>query len=161
MSHLQAISKIAAATGNASLAAEWADRAASIRTMYLDLLWNPELDFFAVYKDGSPSRRGQANDTNGLPFGFPGQVCGFPPGAALPAPPPPKVDPWRYRPYGCGPSWSWHDQYKYANDSFACNTTVAVRELLGLGPPWYGNFDIISGQNPTYFPLVSRLRRAV
>jgi hypothetical protein len=137
-----ALSKIAAATGDTTAAAEWVKRAASIRQMYLELLWNDKLDFFAVYKDGSPARAGKANATNGLPFGFPNDVCGVPDGHALPMPQPSGLcvnesEAWRCRPQGCPPSSSWHDSYKYVNDSIKCNTTVDVRELLGLGPPWY------------------------
>lgn len=137
-----AISRIAAATGNTNVAAEWAERADTIRTMYLKLLWNTDVDFFTVYKDGSPARQGQANSTNGLPFGFPNDICGIPSGSALPLPPP-QPEPWRYRPFGCPVTSSWHNQYKYSNQSFACNATVPVRELLGLGPPWY--FEIPPG----------------
>lgn len=51
-----AISRIAAATGNTN---EWAERADTIRTMYLKLLWNTDVDFFTVY---SPLR-GKARRT--------------------------------------------------------------------------------------------------
>ena len=63
--------------------------------------------------------------------------------ATLKPPPPPQPEPWRYRPFGCPVTSSWHNQYKYSNQSFACNATVPVRELLGLGPPWY--FEIPPG----------------
>ena len=141
-----ALSKIASAVGNTTLAQEWEGRAADIRKMYLQLLWNEELDFFAVYKDGSPARAGQHNGTNGLPFGYPNDVCGVPPGHAPPLVPShcnasdnrdDMTGCWRYRTPGCPPSTSWHNEEYNTNHSWACNTTVGVRELLGLGPPWY------------------------
>ena len=134
-----AIAKIAAAMGKATVAADWGGRAQAIREMYLGLLWNDDVNFFSVYKDGSPARRGQANDTNGLPFGFPDNVCGWPNNTAKPAPPPPgpPSEWWRYRINGCPPATSWHNDYQYVNKTVPCNATVEVRELLGLGPPWY------------------------
>jgi hypothetical protein len=76
------------------------------------------------------------------------QVCGVQPGHAPPPPPPPNhcsasnnrdnmTGCWRFRTPGCPPSTSWHNEEYNTNHSWACNTTVGVRELLGLGPPWY------------------------
>jgi hypothetical protein len=114
--------------------------------MYLGLLWNPEIDFFAVWKDGTPAKAGPHNRTNGIPFGSPKWICGSgsPDGGPPPPPPPPppqelqepeqeggglQLPPVPIRPLHCPQTIS--------NYSWPCNKTVQVRELLGLGPPWY------------------------
>lgn len=66
-----AISALAEATGDDDLAAEFAERASVVQDMYLNLLWNPDIEFFAVLKDGSPAKRGPENASKGIPFGFP------------------------------------------------------------------------------------------
>ena len=45
----QAIAALATQLGNSSLAATFSQRAEWIQTEYLKLLWNEEINFFAVY----------------------------------------------------------------------------------------------------------------
>ena len=114
------------------LAANYSARAETIREMYMELLWNPEIDFFAVYKDGTNAKAGKHNATNGIPFSANGVddrnakwICGSGhqdgPGAA-PAPAPNVPGPMPERPHNCPQT--------IINYSWPCNKTVGVRELL-------------------------------
>eukprot|EP01043_Picozoa_sp_COSAG02_P030829 COSAG02_NODE_1986_length_10180_cov_38.805575_10_plen_511_part_00 len=134
-----AIAKLASAVGDTALAANFSGRARAIRNMYMHLLWNPAIDFFAVYKDGTNAKAGKHNATNGIPFGANSVddrnakwVCGsgYPNGPPrTPAPAPNRRGPIPVRPQHCPQT--------IINYSWPCNATVGVRELLGLGPPWY------------------------
>ena len=132
-----AISEIASAIGDAELAANYSARAAAVREMYLSLLWNEEIDFFAVWKDGTQAKAGAHNATNGIPFGTNSAadrngkwVCGSgTPDGPGPAPAPNVPSAVPHRPAHCPQT--------IVNYSWPCNATVGVRELLGLGPPWY------------------------
>ena len=64
-----AIAELASAVGNTTLAANFSTRARAIQEMYMGLLWNPAIEFFAVYKDGTNAKAGKHNATNGIPFG--------------------------------------------------------------------------------------------
>ena len=134
-----AIAELASAVGNTALAANFSARARAIQEMYMELLWNPAIEFFAVYKDGTNAKAGKHNATNGIPFGANSVddrnakwVCGsgHPNGdPATPAPAPNQPGPVPVRPQHCPQT--------VINYSWPCNATVGVRELLGLGPPWY------------------------
>jgi hypothetical protein len=139
------IAALATELGETALATNFTQRAATIRKMYLRLLWNPEIEFFAVWKDGSPAKRGPHNATNGIPFGFPKWVCGS--GAPNGGPPQTPsslatttMDPVSLTSFDLlppVPTRPVHCPQTIKNYSWACNKTVGVRELLGLGPPWY------------------------
>ena len=129
------IAALATELGQTGLAANFTHRAETIREMYLRLLWNPEISFFAVWKDGSPAKRGPHNATNGIPFGFPKWVCGSgTPNGGPSTDPPPRPPDFLLPPV---PARPLHCPQTIENFSWACNKTVGVRELLGLGPPWY------------------------
>ena len=115
---------------------------------YLRLLWNPTIDSFAVWKDGSPAKRGPHNATNGIPFGFPKWICGSgaPNGVGSEAEAPSQPLAGEQRPpfgdklRGARPPLPVRPEHcpkTITNCSWPCNETVGVRELLGLGPPWH------------------------
>ena len=93
-----AIAALATELGNATLAATFEERAGWIQQEYLKLLWNDEIEFFAVYKE---------NLQNNSKFHCQAQG-----------------DDNREAYDTCPPTWK-------------CNAPAGVRELLGLGPPYY------------------------
>ena len=106
----QAIAALAAQLGNATLAATFAQRAAWIQREYLALLWNPEIEFFSVYKE---------NLQNNSKY-----HCGAGPDATAAAGAGQQGRAAAGNKPGCPLAWP-------------CNKPAGVRELLGLGPPYY------------------------
>jgi hypothetical protein len=95
-----AIAELAEQLGNTTLATTFRQRATWIQQEYLRLLWNDEIDFFAVYKE---------NLQNNSKFHCMSSET-------------PDID--SSNKPGCPLSWP-------------CNKPANVRELLGLGPPYY------------------------
>ena len=106
-----AIAELATELGDGALAATYTQRAAWIQEEYLKLLWNEGIQFFAVYKENIQGN-GKFHCANGTSST---QVTSSSTEAlASEGPHPP----------GCPIEW-------------ACNKPADVRELLGLGPPYY------------------------
>ena len=94
------------------------------------------------------AQAGPHNSTNGIAFGFPKWVCGSgSPGDPLP--PSSSSSSSSSSPAAAAaaaaadlalppvPTRPLHCPQTITNYSWPCNQTVGVRELLGLGPPWY------------------------
>lgn len=107
-----AIAALATQLGNSTVAATFRKRASWIQTEYLKLLWNPEIEFFAVYKeDLQNNSKYHCHAANDKQLHWQSASTTDQPSALREANKP-----------CCPLSWP-------------CNKPVGVRELLGLGPP--------------------------
>jgi hypothetical protein len=124
-----AIAALAAAAGNATLAAEWAAVAEGRRNRTLALLWSSELESFAVYKPVGKPPAGAAGADGTAPSRLhphgrtPAEVA-----AAAAAGPPGR---------GRRPSDGSPDPAVVCPPPWPAGALVTVRELLGLATPWY------------------------
>ena len=106
-----AIAELATQLGNSGVARVFTQRAGWIQSEYLKLLWNPEIEFFAVYKENLQG--------NGK-FHCSAKSSSRSVAAAIQ----PEGQQRSGNKPGCPIEWP-------------CNKPAGVRELLGLGPPYY------------------------
>lgn len=122
-----AIAKIAQCAGNYSLSDMYAQRAAWLQETYLKLLWDDDVQFFSVYKLNPQDNPNWVCNCTGNPScphsgaavssGDGGKGIGTSSSATSSS-------------ASCPHPYPEHTQWP-------CNHTVAVRELLGLGPAYY------------------------
>eukprot|EP00041_Stephanoeca_diplocostata_P031138 m.963503 g.963503 ORF g.963503 m.963503 type:complete len:887 (-) comp23896_c0_seq2:3267-5927(-) len=137
----RAIATIAAMSGNVTLADVFNQRADWAREVYLDLLWNDEIEFFSVYKlNLQHNDRWACNCTDN-------PTCGNTSVASadrFATPHKEAVGFWStlkstsHNTPGCPPLWP-------------CNKTANVRELLGLAPPYYFRVVPTNDSGPTKY----------
>ena len=136
-----AIAALAERTGEHIIAATFQQRADWIREWYLEHLWNDEVGWLTVYKEGVQFSRGAGGCTQATQHNETDGTC-----CCLKAMPEP---PGRYANFSVcpdAPPLPNAPQNKTAcmaakkfeqSSSWQCGRAVSVRELLGLGPAYY------------------------
>lgn len=146
-----AISTVANATGEITMAEKFVQRAGWIREWYLKYLWNSDLDWLTVYKEGveftgeggctMATKKHEVDVECCCVSGTPDPNGPYKDFMSCPTNPPfEPQSPGNYTQCSAQAQLRSPDG-KRGSSSWECGKPVAVRELLGLGPPYY--FGII------------------